>query len=43
MEFSGQNTGMGRLSLLQIFPAQGSNPGLLTSGATKEAQEYWSG
>ena len=29
MEFSGQNTGVGRLSLLQgIFPTQGSNPGL---------------
>ena len=28
--FSGQNTGMGSLSLLQgIFPTQGSNPGLL--------------
>ena len=27
---SGQNTGVGSLSLLQgIFPAQGSNPGLL--------------
>ena len=25
----GQNTGMGGLSLLQIFPTQGSNPGLL--------------
>ena len=30
MEFSGQNTGVGSLSLLQgIFPTQGSNPGLL--------------
>ena len=30
MEFSIQNTGVGRLSLLQgIFPTQGSNPGLL--------------
>ena len=30
MEFLGQNTGVGSLSLLQgIFPTQGSNPGLL--------------
>jgi len=29
MEFSGQNTGVGSLSLLQgVFPTQGSNPGL---------------
>ena len=29
MEFSGQNIGVGSLSLLQgIFPTQGSNPGL---------------
>ena len=29
-ENSGQNTGVGRFSFLQgIFPAQGSNPGLL--------------
>ena len=41
----GQNTGVGRLSLLQgIFPTQGSNPGLhiaggfFTSWATREAQ-----
>jgi len=28
--FLGQNTGLGRFSLLQgIFPTQGSNPGLL--------------
>ena len=28
MEFPGQNTGLGSLSLLQgIFPTQGSNPG----------------
>ena len=50
MEFSGQNTGVGNLSLLQgIFPTQGSNLGLphcsgfFTSWATREAQEYWSG
>ena len=31
--FPGQNTGVGSLSLLQgIFPAQGSNPGLLHCG-----------
>ena len=43
----GQNTG---LSPLQgIFPTQGLNPGLrvasgfFTSGATREAQENWSG
>ena len=30
MEFSGQNTGVGSLSLLQgVFPTQGSNPDLL--------------
>ena len=30
MKFSGQNTGVGSLSLLQgLFPTQGSNPGLL--------------
>ena len=46
----GQNTGVGSHSLLQgIFPTQGLNPGLpccrhiLTSWATREAQEYWSG
>ena len=46
----GQNTGVSSLSLLQeIFPTQGSNPGLphcrwfFTSWATREAQEYWSG
>ena len=46
----GQNTGVGSHSLLQgIFPTQGSNLGLpccrhiLTSWATREAQEYWSG
>ena len=27
--FPSQNTGVGKLSLLQIFPTQGSNPGLL--------------
>ena len=42
----GQNTGMGSLSLLQeIFPTQGSNPGLCISGrfftswATREAHQ----
>ena len=46
----GQNTGVGSLSFLQeIFPTQGSNPGLphcrqiLTSWITREAQKYWSG
>ena len=50
MNFPGQNTGVGGLSLFQgIFPTQGSNPGLhivdrfFTSWATREAQEYWSG
>ena len=45
-----QNTGVGRLSLLQgIFPTQGSNPGLprcrqiLYQPSHREAQEYWSG
>ena len=45
-----QNTGVGSLSLLQgLFPTQGSNPGLphcrwiLSSRATREAQEHWSG
>ena len=29
MDYTGQNTGVGSLSLLQgIFPTQGSNPGL---------------
>ena len=45
----GQNTGVGNLSLLQeIFPTQGSNPGLLqgggggffTSWATREAHHW---
>ena len=47
---SGQNTGVGSLSLLQgIFPTQGSNLGLpncrriLYQLSTREAQEYWSG
>ena len=46
----GQNTGVGSLSLLQeIFPTQGSNPGLPQSRwflyqlSHREAQEYWSG
>ena len=50
MNFPGQNTGVGGLSLFQgIFPTQGSNPGLhiadrfFTSWAAREAQEYWSG
>ena len=47
---SGQNTGVGSLSLLQgIFPTQGSNPfsciagRVFTSWATREAQECWNG
>ena len=42
----GQNTGVGSLSLLQgIFPAQVSYIAgrFVTSWATREAQEYWSG
>ena len=46
----GQNTGVDSLSLLQqIFPTQGSNPGLLHCGqilyqlSQREAQEYWQG
>ena len=46
----GRNTGVGSLSLVQgIFPTQRLNLGLppcrqiLTSSATREAQEYWSG
>ena len=46
----GQNTGVGSLSLLrEIFPSQGSNPGLphcrriLYQLSPREAQEYWSG
>ena len=45
----GQDTGVDGLSLLQgIFPTQGLNPGfphcrwILSSWATREAQEYWS-
>ena len=50
MEFSGENTGAGSLSLLQgILPTQGSNPGLrhcrriLYQMSHRDAQEYWSG
>ena len=50
MEFSGQNTEVGSLSLLQgILPIQGSNPGLphcrqtLYQLSHREAQEYRSG
>ena len=46
----GKNTGVGSLYLLQeIFPTQGSNPGLLDHRWIlyqlnhREAQEYWSG
>ena len=46
----GQNTGVGRLSLLQgIFPTQvwtqvsHTKSGFFTSWATRGAQEYWSG
>ena len=46
---TGQNTGVGSLSLLQgIFPTQGLNPGLSTLQADSlpaetQAQEYWNG
>ena len=47
---SGQNTGVGSLSLLQrIFPSQGLDPGLLHCKQIlyqlnhREAQAYWSG
>ena len=50
MEFSGQNTGVGSLSLLQgIFPTQDQTQvshiagRFFTSWATREAQEDWSG
>ena len=46
----GQNSGVGRLSLLQgLFPTLGANPGLLHCRrilyqlSHREAQEYWSG
>ena len=45
----GQNTGVGSLSLLQIFLTQGLNPGLpnagrfFTSWITGEAPKYWNG
>ena len=41
----GQNTGVGSLSLLQIFQTQVSSitGGFFISWATSEAQEYWSG
>ena len=50
MDYPGQNTGVGSLSLLQgIFSTQGSNPGLphrrqiLYQLSHKGNQEYWSG
>ena len=51
MGYTGQNTGVGSLSLLQgIFPTQARDQtqvsriagGFFTSWATREAQEYWS-
>ena len=46
----GQNTGLGSFSLLQgVFQTQGLNPrlciagGFFTSGATRKAQECWTG
>ena len=49
MELSGQNTGVGSLSLLQgIFPVQGLNPGLphcrqILPAEPQEKPEYGSG